>query len=60
MALPRRVPLQIPAAAGNNSNLQLPDLAVQIIDHLLRIPTAPYCRGQTTRPRASPAPVSSC
>jgi hypothetical protein len=43
-------------------DLQLADLAVQIVDDLLRIfdRPAPCCRAQTTRPRASPAPVSSC
>jgi hypothetical protein len=43
-------------------DLQLADLAVQIVDDLLRIfdrrcLAAPR---KTTRPRASPAPVSSC
>jgi hypothetical protein len=41
--------------------LQLPDLALQTVDHLahLRRP-APCRRAQTVRLRASSAPVSSC
>jgi hypothetical protein len=43
-------------------DLQLPDLPVQFVDHLLRIPQppAPCCRAQTAPPLASPAPASSC
>ena len=43
-------------------DLQLPDLAVQIIDHLLRIFDR-RCLAAARKqllPRASPAPVSSC